>query len=470
MYIIRYSEIGLKGPKERSMMERLLKENIKACYSFAGINPNVWADHGHIYTDAESDQPLRYIMGIKSFSRCEHFKLDGIEGIGEYIDRHYRQKIIGKKFAVKCHRIGNQSFSSMDVQRYIGDMLYDDSGGVDLDNPDVRIVIEIRNDDVYVYDTVTEGPGGLPLGSQGRMVSLVSGGIDSPVATYMMMKRGSPCDIVFCSLSDPVDTSSFLKIASSFVQKWAPYRNDKIFIVDCRPLIKMLTSNKNIKFSNVTYKRILYTIAAHIARVRNANGIVTGESLGQVSSQTAENLRAIESGIDIPVYRPLIGFDKDEIVKVARSIGTYPEENLGEFCSLFAEHPITRSRPEQIDGDMEYIDLSPIIDNMRILSFRDISGSILNDDIRYDGNAENAVFIDLRPEKEYEKSHIEGAVHMGIGDIEKISDKGRSYVFYCEKGMQSAYAASLLKSHGFRACYDTYQNLLKGEKFKVKGI
>ncbi len=470
MYIIRYSEIGLKGPKERATMERILKENIKTYYSLIGIDPNVWADHGHIYTDAESDQPLRYIMGIKSFSRCDHFKLESIEGIGEFIDRHYRKKIEGKKFAVKCHRIGNHSFSSMDVQRYIGDMLYGDSAGVDLDNPDIRIFIEIRNNDVYVYDSVIEGPGGLPLGSQGRMVSLVSGGIDSPVATYMMMKRGSPCDIVFCSLSDPVDTSPFLRIVSSFVKKWAPYRDDKIFIVDCRPLIKTLTSNKNIKFSNVTYKRILYKIAESIANERNAYGIVTGESLGQVSSQTAENLRAIESGIDIPIYRPLIGFDKDEIVKIARSIGTYPEDNLGEFCSLFADHPITRSRPEEIDGDMGYIDLSTITGNMRILSFKDISGSVMNDDIRYDGTTEDAVFIDLRPEREYEKSHIEGALHMGIGDIEKISDKSRRYVFYCEKGMQSAYAASLLKSHGFRAYYETYKNLLKGEKFKVKGI
>ncbi|MGC8609202.1 MAG: tRNA uracil 4-sulfurtransferase ThiI [Thermoplasmata archaeon] len=470
MFIIRYSEIGLKGQKERSLMEKLLRENITNYYSTYGIIPKVWSDHGHIYTDAEIDDPLRYIMGIKSYSRCSHFKLAGIESIAKFVDPLYREKIRGKKFAVRCRRTGNHDFTSIDVQRYIGDIFYDDSAGVDLENPDVSITIEIRDHDVYVYDDVINGPGGLPLGSQGKMISLVSGGIDSPVATWMMMKRGSPCDILFCSLSDPVDTESFMKIASPFIRRWAPYRNDRIFIADCRPLIKMLTGNKDVKYSNVTYKRIIYRIAESIAEKYHENGIVTGESLGQVSSQTAENLRSIENGINLPIYRPLIGFDKDEIVRIARNIGTYPEDNLGEFCALFADHPITRSSSDQIDDDMKYVDIPSILQNVRVIHFQDMDKISDGIDLRYREGLDKEMLIDLRTEREYKKSHIKGSVNMNVADLEKISDKSKTYVFYCNMGLQSAYAASLLNSRGFKAYYETYRNLVNGKKFEVQGI
>ncbi|WP_297214780.1 THUMP domain-containing protein [Thermoplasma sp.] len=461
LYIVRYSEIGLKGDKERKRMENILIKNINSYYRIKGWNADCRIMSGHILVEAENDDPLRYIMGIKSYSPAKRFRFETLDDLKEIAVALYNEKVKGKTFGVRCNRIGTHGFTSLDVEKGVGDALYGVSAGVNLKNPDVWIHVDIVGKDAFFYDTVISGPGGLPLGSEGRYLALVSGGIDSPVAAWTIMKRGSPCDILFCSLSYPVDLLPFVDVVSKLIERWAPYRKPKIYVADCRPLIRTMVVEGKTRYSNVTFKRVIYKLAESIVLKQGYNGIVTGESLGQVSSQTAENLRAIESGIDVPVLRPLIGMDKDEVVEMARSIGTFPTRNMGEFCSLFASHPIIRSRPEDIDEDMKHIDMNEIEGSVRIFDIDDLKGMI-NDDFELKGSVpSDAVIIDLRPKSMYQKDHVQNSVNMTIGQALQIDDRNKNYVIYCSMGLQSAYVASVLRNRGVNAYYTTYKGIKK---------
>ncbi|KAA8923413.1 THUMP domain-containing protein [Thermoplasma sp.] len=474
LYMVRYSEIGLKGERERKRMENILMSNITRYYEIGGMRSNCRLMSGHILVDAEDDGPLRHIMGIKSYSPVNRFRFETLEDIRKIASDLYGEKVGGKTFGVRCNRTGTHSFTSLDVERSIGDALYDKSAGVNLRNPDIWIHADILGKDVFFYHDVIPGPGGLPLGSEGKYIALVSGGIDSPVATWMVMKRGSPCDILFCSLSYPVDLKAFVDVVKKLVERWAPYKKPRIFIADCRSLIRTMVVEGKTRYSNVTFKRVIYRLAEKLALENGYNGIVTGESLGQVSSQTAENLRSIENGISVPVIRPLIGMDKDEVVDIARRIGTFPEVNMGEFCSLFASHPIIRSRPEDIDEDMKAIDMEDLFSSIRSYDIDGLTGMVGSDLSLKGSLPKDAVVIDLRPRSAYDKEHVPDSINMTIREAMDISDKDRTYVIYCSMGLQSAYVASVLRNHGIKAYYSTFRDIKKmvseNESGKLGGI
>ncbi|CAC11646.1 thiazole biosynthesis protein Thi I related protein [Thermoplasma acidophilum] len=459
----------MKGDRERSRMESILMDNIRKYYEIIGLRASCRIMSGHVLVEADGDGPLRHIMGIKSYSPVLRFRAETLEDITRIASEIYREKVRGKTFGVRCNRTGTHSFTSLDVERAIGDSLYDASAGVNLKNPDIWIHADIVGKDVFFYHEIIPGPGGLPLGSEGKYISLVSGGIDSPVSTWMIMKRGSPCDILFCSLSYPVDLRPFVDVVKKLVERWAPYRKPRIYVADCRSLIRTMVIEGRTKYSNVTFKRVIYRIAEKIALENGYNGIVTGESLGQVSSQTAENLKAIESGIGVPILRPLIGMDKDEVVDMARRIGTFPELSMGEFCSLFASRPIIRSKPEDIDEDMKQIDMEELFEGIRAYDIDDLSVALRTDLSLKGSIPKDAVIIDLRSRSQYEKDHIPNSINLPLGDAINVEDKGRTYVVYCGMGLQSAYVASMLRNRGITAYYSTFSDLKKRLSEKESG-
>lgn len=473
MYIVRYSEIGLKGRKARSSMERLLVDNLTKRLRSAGINSKIKKESGRIlvYPEVEgkdAEDSLGNVAGVKSFSQCKEYRAVNLQEIVDIVREDYWEKVRGKTIAVRSRRTGNQDFTSMDMDREIGSALYDHSAGVDLEDPDLEIGVEIRDTQLFVFDRIIKGPGGLPLGSQGKLISLMSGGIDSPVATWMMMKRGSPCDIVFCSLAHPVDTLAFLGSADKLLRKWSAGYDPVIHIIDGRALIEALSDNSKFHFQNVEFKRVLYLIADVIAGEYGIHGIVTGESLGQVSSQTAENLNALSHGLEIPVFRPLIGLDKDEIVEIARRIGTLPDADLGEFCSLFADRPITRITSAKLDDDMKGLSIiSNLVSSKVSFHYSDIDtyrSSLTGSASSANGITPNSIVIDLRSLSSYESWHYPGAINAGLNSIEDLVSKygkEKVYIIYCKKGLQSAYAASKIKSLGGNAFYSSEESIRK---------
>lgn len=463
LYLIRYSEIGLKGPKVRKNMERMLSENIKVALSIHGTT-RVFTSNGRILVETEIREDtvnnlLRKVFGIRSFSKvvCKNFST--IDEISKICLDLYRDSVTGKKFAVRCRRTGSHPFNSKDVERVVGSSLYPLSAGVDLNSPDIWINLELRDRTMFIYTSVMDGPGGLPLGSQGAMVSLMSGGIDSPVASWFMMKRGAPVHPIFFSLAHPVDTLSFLKTAKALFSHWSCGVETNVFIVDARPFLKLTVSGK-VKFPNVTFKMLLYRVAERIADLNGLHGIVTGESLGQVSSQTAENLEALDSTIKKVIYRPLIGLDKEEIVGVARRIGTFPEKDPGEFCSLFASRPVVSITAEELLSDnLEENLIEELTENALRIKTGEIDsyiGRMASFDLSYRDALKGAIFVDMRSRNDYERSHIPGAVNVQINKLPEFMEsitREHPVVFYCKKGLQSAYAASLLNDRGFTAFY-----------------
>lgn len=446
-------------------MERKLVENISKGLQRENARAEVKRAFGRMYVESYEDERivsdvLSRTMGVKSFSKVNAYQFNYIDDIAKIAVNLYSEEVRGKKFAVRTRRVGTHDFTSRDVSVKVGAALYEFSSGVDLENPEVEIGVEVREKNVYFFTKTIPGPGGLPLGSEGKLVSLVSGGIDSPVATWMMMKRGSPVDIIFVSLAHPIDTVEFLQVIEPLFRRWGHGYDAKIHIIDGKPLVRALTNQELFKYANVTYKRILYLIAQEIARKSSAHGIVTGESIGQVSSQTPENLHTLSNGLEIPVHRPLIGFDKDEIVELARKIGTFPEESHGEFCALFSETPYTSISISDLENDMKHFDfLDELLESDLIIRSSEIASILAELSSKKMEAAEvpdAAVVIDLRKKEKFEKWHYPGAVNVSLQELKSfVEDKGteKTYVLYCRKGLQSAYGASELRNMGSLAFY-----------------
>lgn len=469
--IVRYSEVGLKGSRARSMMVRLLKSNILDGMKRLGETTKITTEKGRIYVKEYSSlesalDVLGRTMGVKSYSPVTPYSYKTPQDIAHRAVELFSEKVRGKKFAVRSRRSGGQNFTSRDLNLAVGDALYDYSGGVDLSNPEVEVNIEVRNNRAYFFTESHRGPGGLPLGSESPLVALVSGGIDSPVAAWMLMKRGTPVDFVFLTLSHPIDTVEFLGGVRALVDRWALGYVPTVHIVDGKPLIDLLVVSGKIKIPGVTYKRILYRLAMEIARERGAFGIITGESMGQVSSQTPENLMAINHTIDFPVYRPLIGMDKDEISDIARKIGTFPVTSKGEFCSLFSQNVVLNASPEAIDRDFESVTIiDELLKNRKVLKGDEIEqylGSISDEDYEVTELPEDSIVIDMRAKAKFEGWHHPDALNIHLGGVRDVIEKNgkdKVYVFYCQKGLQSAYAASEARNLGARSYYTTTEKM-----------
>lgn len=350
-WLIRYSEIFLKSDPVRRQWENTLIANIREV--MPGIH--VRNERGRIWLDGDvKPDRLKTIFGIVSFSEVEHIHLDEIEVfLPDYCRRHGIDK--AKTFAIRMKRVGKHEFTSNDKAIEYGTLLRSEFPHlkVNLATPDKEIHIEIRADEAYLYDSVIKCAGGLPLGVEGTLVALVSGGIDSPVAAWMMMKRGCRILPVFVALDTFLDDTTIAR-AERVVETLARYQpgitltviNDSYLAAAKAELV-----NKHLeKYTCLFCKRRMYRIATTFALQAGAKGIVTGESLGQVASQTLDNLVVLtDAASDMPIHRPLIGFDKEETIRIAREIGTFPESiSPASGCKAVPSGPSTKAKLETI--------------------------------------------------------------------------------------------------------------------------
>ncbi|HVP97006.1 tRNA uracil 4-sulfurtransferase ThiI [Methanoregula sp.] len=350
-WLVRYSEIFLKSDPVRRHWERVLINNIREQQPGVKIR----SERGRIWLTGTVDPvKLQHVFGIVSFSPVEHVARDAAleDAVIEYGRAH--GLAAAKTFALRIRRVGRHDFSSNDKAIELGDVVRRAFPHlkVNLATPEVEIHVEIRQDECYLYDTVIKGAGGLPLGVEGTLVALVSGGIDSPVAAYMMMKRGCTIVPVFVALDTFLD-ETVLARAERVVEILRQYQPDIALRVIPDSYLaaakKELVKNHQEKYTCLFCKRRMYRIAQAVAGEVGAKGIVTGESLGQVASQTLDNLVVLSDAATIPVYRPLIGFDKADAITIAREIGTY-EESVSKTtgCRAVPKGPSTKARLAEI--------------------------------------------------------------------------------------------------------------------------
>jgi len=349
-WLVRYSEIFLKSDPVRRQWENVLITNIRE------VMPDVHVrnERGRIWLDGDvKPDRLKNIFGIVSFSEVEHIKIDELlQFLPDYCRRHGILK--AKTFAIKMKRVGTHTFSSNDKAIEYGNLIRNEFPHlkVNLAHPDKEIHIEIRANEVYLYDTVIKAVGGLPLGVEGTLVALVSGGIDSPVAAWMMMKRGCRIIPLFVALDTFLDETTIAK-AKRVVEMLAQYQPG-IELVVVRDSYLAAAKEELVrghleKYTCIFCKRRMYRVATTYAKKIGAKGIVTGESLGQVASQTLDNLAVLTDAAEIPIYRPLIGFDKEDTIRIAREIGTFEQSTSpASGCKAVPKGPSTKAKLETI--------------------------------------------------------------------------------------------------------------------------
>lgn len=354
-FLIKYAEIGVKG-KNRYLFEEALVKQIKYALKKAEGEFAVRRTDGRIYVDAltefdydETVENLQKVFGISGICPVVHVEDEGFEKLGEavvrYIDDVYPDK--HKTFKVAARRARkNYPLNSMEINMELGGILLNayPEMRVDVHKPDILLNVEIR-DMIYLYSEIIPGPGGMPVGTGGKAMLLLSGGIDSPVAGWMIAKRGVKIDAVYFH-APPYTSERAKQKVVDLAKKVAAYTGPiYLHVINFTDIQLYIYDKCPHDELTIIMRRYMMRIAEHIARQTECLGLITGESIGQVASQTMHSLAATNEVCTMPVYRPLIGFDKMEIVEVSEKIDTYETSILPyeDCCTIFvAKHPVTK--------------------------------------------------------------------------------------------------------------------------------
>jgi len=456
------SELTLKSSRTRSSFTRRLVRNIKDCLDSAGIQHRVSVEWGRAYVRADSPAAvaaLTRVFGISSVSQVEEAVEADLDIIVQRGAELFRDRVAGKRFAVRARRAGEHPFRSKDVEIQLGAALQPLSAGVDLSKPEVTVHVEVRQTQAYLFSTRAEAYSGLPLGVEGRALTLISGGYDSAVASWLLLKRGVEQDYVFCNLGGEAYERAVVQVAKVLADEWSFGTRPKLHVVDFGPVLDELKAKVRANFWQVVLKRLMYRAASSIGATIGAQAIITGEAIGQVSSQTLSNLTAIEPATDLPVFRPLVGFEKEEIIARAREIGTAAlSEQVKEYCAIAPGRPVTgtsalKAAAEEAKMDPAVLDRA--IAGAKTLELRALTPTDLVAPYLFATDIpEGAVVFDCRPEQQYQAWHVPGAIHREewelLRDFRRL-DKSRTYVLYCAHGMQTAYLAEKMQNAGFEA-------------------
>ena len=355
--IVRYSEVAVKGPGTRGRMERLLSSHVSEALRRRGVRGRVARVPGRIIIVDPDDahaaaRAAARVFGVKSASPAYMFHFKDLRDLVEKATGYFAARVKGKSFRVTARRAGSHDFTSLDVERELGARLLEAGAGrVDLHNPEYVAYVEIRGDTAYAYDTIIDGPGGLPLGSEEPLLVLYSGGFDSTVAWWLVMKRGSPADLLYYDLGVPEALENAREAARLVASEWVHGGRPRLYIARIEWLEGSLGWVRP-RYRALVVRRIMLEEAEKIAVARGYEGLVTGESIGQVATQTIRNLRLIGGRLELPVIRPVSGMDKDEVVALSRRIGVYDiVSRQVEACSAMVD-PTPRGDPRVFEEEL----------------------------------------------------------------------------------------------------------------------
>jgi thiamine biosynthesis protein ThiI len=369
--LLRYGELGLKSNQTRRRMTNLLIREIRSALQEKQIPfEKIRSEWGRIFIETkeahEAASAASQVFGIVSTSPVVQTSayLEEILQKGEALAKLEFKK--GLTFAVKARRVGDHTYSSQDIREKLGERILQNLSElklkVDLSSPQQSISVEVRENRAYVFTETLKGVGGMPTGSQGKVICLISTGLDSPIAAYKVMKRGCIPVFVFAdNIPHSEDSCSDVAIRQAeTLAKFIHSFDVKMYIVPHGPDLDDILEHTPQKMTCIFCKRNMLRLAKHIANIEEADCIVTGEIIGEQASQTTQNLRAIESAVcDYPILRPCAGDDKVDIEKIARKIGTYKFANESvTCCTLAPEYPIIQSNIDDVNAAEEKMDLS----------------------------------------------------------------------------------------------------------------
>ncbi len=362
--MIRYGEIFLKSEPVKRRFISIMTGNISLALDAEGLSHRIETPRGRILIFGDEPRRVAAVaartFGVVDVSVCTVTNAD-IDGIAAAAVEHAERRLRpGMSFAVRARRSGVEGFNSQKLAAAVGSAVLDriPEATVDLTAPDYEVFVEAREFGGLVYDEKIGGPGGLPYGTQGEVMGLLSEGIDSPVASWLMMRRG--CLMVHVNMHGGrfggADSGKNVLQNHARLSRWVPGHSLELLVVDMEPFFETITALKEPRYRCILCKRFMLRVASILAKERGAYALVNGDNLGQVASQTLANMTVIAPAASVPVLRPLIGFDKEEVVERARAIGTFEAHPGSIGCTVAPRYPSTAAPAETIAQIEEAID------------------------------------------------------------------------------------------------------------------
>lgn len=333
------AEVYVKSDRTRKRFVRVLRDNLTASFATARLDCEiVELDRGRlmVHTDEPeaAAESVSRCFGIHRVELAHELTWHDLPSLTEAIAPIGRERVRDRTFAVRVRRSGDHDWGSPDAARAIGSALLDASAGVDLDDPQVEVEVIVVQKRAWVLDGTWQGPGGLPLDTQERCLSLLSGGFDSPVATWMVMRRGCPVEFLHVRL-ECAQSDHALAVAYELWRNWGAGTSPLAWIIDFTEAKQRLESDVPPRLRQVVLKQLMFAAADDLAERRGIPALVTGEAIGQVSSQTLRHMAEIDRSCSRTVLRPLAGAEKFEIVERAHAIGTGKlSARAHEVCDL----------------------------------------------------------------------------------------------------------------------------------------
>jgi len=470
-FLVKYfSEIAIKSKPVRRRFVARLAGNLRDV--LRDIDPAVRVDRqwDRLRVESALEEPgtvarmveaMRDISGVAYILEVSEYPLPALDDIADRVLPVYAQRLEGRHFAVRCKRNGSHPFTSVDVEREVGRALLQRSGaaGVRLVEPDVTVGLEISRNRLFVIGQRHRGPGGYPVGSLDPVLSLISGGFDSPVASYLTMKRGMRTHFLFFNLGGRDHEIGVKQIALYLWQKFGCKQRVLFISVPFEEVVAELLGKIEDSQMGVILKRMMLRVADRLACELEIDALVTGECVAQVSSQTLRNLAVIDRVTNRLVLRPLITTDKEDIVHMASAIGTGEfAANMPEYCGVISVNPTTRAKPDRVEAQEKNFDMAILdralararqtrIDRLADEELERIEVEVLAVPLA------GSTVIDIRHPDEAGLWPLQLPVPvLQIPFYELHSKAGSlapgSYMLYCGKGVMSRLHASHLQSVG----------------------
>lgn len=471
-----FPEISIKSKPVRQRFVKQLRQNISTVLKreFSGVAVQGYWDKVEVNVNDDLDyaqkvaETLQRIPGIANIIRVQKYTIEDIDQNFEVMltltQQIFAEQLHGKRFVVRVKRAGKHNFTSTELERFIGGGLLQrlETGGVDLKNPELTVKLEVRDSDLYVIEQRYEGLGGFPIGTVDDVLSLISGGFDSTVASYLTMRRGLKTHFCFFNLGGAAHEIGVKQVSLYLWERYGVSHRVKFVTVPFEDVVAEIVQKIHPSQRGVVLKRMMLRAADEVAKSLDIPALVMGDSVAQVSSQTLKNMSVIDAVTPALVLRPLITMDKQDIIRISAKIGTEDfAKTMPEYCGVISERPTTRATEERLTEEEAQFDFSilqqalntrltikidEVLTRVQTLAELDVVSVPHIDD----------VVIDIRHPDECQKAPLmlTNNTIKQIAFFELLTrldelDSQTSYLLYCDKGAMSQLHASHLKTMGY---------------------
>ena len=462
-----FPEIMIKGGPVKKRMISMLYDNLRTLLFRVdkSIEVKRFWDKIEVQVQEQYIDAVRKILqqtpGVEQYLEVIQYETgEDLAKIAEKVAQHKLSQIEGKTFVVRAKRTGTHQATSFEIERFVGAYLYEhgNPAGVDLKNPQVKVEFELSQNTLNIITKRQPGLSGFPIGTQGDVLSLMSGGFDSTVASFLTMKRGIKTHFIFFNLGGAAHEVGVKQVALYLWGQYGASHRVQFISVPFEVVVEEIFRSTHESYMGVTLKRLMIMAAEKVADVMGIDALVTGESVAQVSSQTLRNLAIIDEVSNKLILRPLATMNKPEIIEIADKIGTREfAENMPEYCGVISKNPVTNGSFDRMKREAKHFNYE-VLDAAVEQAISLPVDKIIDDvnqaaPVEVVNSPEGAVVIDIRRESEVNHSPL-AIENINIPFTElnrtfKKLDQSKAYLLYCEKGVMSQLHAQYLRDAGF---------------------